>query len=111
MRYKEKFKVVTLCGSVRIGKELWDKMAHDLSLKGIIVLKVDVWEDGTGIYERCHNGDLQEAKKMLDEMHKAKIEMSDFIYVLNKNGYIGESTRSEIDYAKSLGKPIEYFEG
>ena len=51
-----------------------------------------------------------DAKKMLDEMHKQKIDMSDEIYVINLNGYIGESTKSEIEYANSKGKNISYLE-
>ncbi len=47
---------------------------------------------------------------MLDEMHKQKIDMSDEIYVINLNGYIGESTKSEIEYANSKGKNISYLE-
>ncbi len=38
-------------------------------------------------------------KEMLDDMHKRKIDMADKIFVINKNGYIGSSTKSEIEYA------------
>lgn len=47
---------------------------------------------------------------MLDGMHKQKIDMSDEIYVINIGGYIGESTKKEIEYAKSRGKKISYLE-
>ena len=47
---------------------------------------------------------------MLDDMHKRKIDMADGIYVINSDGYIGTSTRSEIEYAKSQGKLITYME-
>ena len=47
---------------------------------------------------------------MLDEMHKQKIDMSDEIYVINVDGYIGESTKNEIQYAKVRGKRISYLE-
>lgn len=56
----------------------------------------EVWEEGT--------------KEMLDDMHKRKIDMANEIYVINKGGYIGSSTKSEIDYAKSVGKGIKYLE-
>lgn len=36
--------------------------------------------------------------------------MADGIFVINKNGYIGTSTRSEIEYAKKAGKTVEYLE-
>ncbi len=55
-------------------------------------------------------GTLTKTKEMLDDMHKRKIDMSDEIFVINVNGYIGESTRSEIEYAKSLGKKVNYLE-
>lgn len=45
---------------------------------------------------------------MLDDMHKRKIDMADYIMVINRDDYIGESTRSEIEYAKSTGKRVEY---
>jgi hypothetical protein len=47
---------------------------------------------------------------MLDDMHKRKIDMADEIFVINVNGYIGNSTKSEIEYAKSKGLPIKYYE-
>ena len=43
-------------------------------------------------------------------MHKRKIDMADEIFVVNVGGYIGESTRSEIDYATANGKPVRYLE-
>ena len=47
---------------------------------------------------------------LFDEIHKRKIDMSDAIFVVNVNGYIGESTKSEISYAKSKNKEILYLE-
>jgi hypothetical protein len=47
---------------------------------------------------------------MLDDMHKHKIDMADGIFVINKNGYIGDSTRSEIAYARAHGKTVQYLE-
>ena len=47
---------------------------------------------------------------MLDDMHKRKIDMADSIYVINVGGYIGSSTRSEIEYAIAHGKTVEYLE-
>lgn len=53
---------------------------------------------------------LRAADCMLDDMHKRKIDMADEIFVINVDGYIGSSTRSEIEYAKATGKPIHYLE-
>ena len=47
---------------------------------------------------------------MLDDMHKRKIDMSDEIFVINVGGYIGSSTKSEIEYAKKAGKKVRYLE-
>ena len=47
---------------------------------------------------------------MLDEMHKQKIDLSDEIYVINVGGYIGESTKNEIEYAKARGKEVSFME-
>ena len=52
----------------------------------------------------------EKTKQMLDKMHKQKIDMSDEIYVINLDGYIGESTKNEIEYAKINGKKINYLE-
>ena len=49
-------------------------------------------------------------KEMLDDMHFRKIDIADEIFVLNVGGYIGSSTRNEIEYAKRTGKPISYLE-
>lgn len=51
-----------------------------------------------------------ETKKMLDEMHKQKIDMSDEVYIINVGGDIGESTKTEIEHAKTKGKKISYLE-
>ena len=55
-------------------------------------------------------GTLTKTKEMLDDMHKRKIDMSDEIFVINVDGYIGESTKSEIEYANKMGKKISYLE-
>ena len=63
------------------------------------------------IYPTNPNKDAytEEEALMLDEMHKEKIKISDAILVVNVNNYIGSSTKSEIEFAKSLGKEIIYY--
>lgn len=99
-----KFKVITLCGSTKF-KDAFIKAQKDLTLQGNIVISVglfghsgdnEVWTEGT--------------KEMLDEMHKRKIDMADEIFVINVGGYIGNSTRSEIEYAVRHGKSVNYLE-
>ena len=62
----------------------------------------------------CHSDDEEGldtgVKEMLDDIHKRKIDMADEIFVINVDGYIGSSTRSEIDYALAMGKPVKYLE-
>jgi hypothetical protein len=45
---------------------------------------------------------------MLEELHRRKIDMADLVYIINENGYMGQGTRDEIEYAKSQNKKIEY---
>ena len=99
-----KYKVITLCGSTKF-KDAYIKAQKDLTLKGNIVISVglfghsgdnEVWTEGT--------------KAMLDDMHKRKIDMADEIFVINVGGYIGESTKSEIEYAKKNGRKVNYLE-
>ena len=98
------YKVITLCGSTKF-KDKFLEVQKDLTLKGNIVISVglfghsgdnEVWTEGT--------------KEMLDDMHKRKIDLADEIFVINKNGYIGESTRSEIEYAIKTNKKVNYME-
>lgn len=105
------FPVVTLCGSTRF-KEDFFQVQKELTLKGYIVISVGLFGHSGDheVWENMDEGTLTETKKMLDEMHKRKIDMADEIYVINKGGYIGESTKSEIAYAKEHGIPVRYLE-
>lgn len=99
-----RYKVITLCGSTRFREDFLEVQKR-LTLEGNIVISVglfghsgddEVWADGV--------------KEMLDDMHKRKIDMADEIFVINKGGYFGSSTRSEIEYAKATGKAVRYLE-
>lgn len=96
------YKVITLCGSTRFKDEFYEVQKR-LTLEGNVVISVglfghsgddEVWTEGT--------------KEMLDDMHKAKIDMADEIFVINVDDYIGTSTKSEIEYAKAHNKKINY---
>ena len=95
-------KVITICGSYRFKKEMID-IAEKLTLEGNCVLMPNE-------LSRASKDDytLEEAL-MIDKMHKEKIKLSDSILVVNVNGYIGSSTKSEIEYAKNLNKEIMYY--
>ena len=102
--HREKIKVITLCGSTKF-KNDFIKISEKLSLEGNIVLSAGLCSHVDNKFISMIFPDI---KKLLDEDHKAKIEMSDEIFVINPYGYIGESTKSEIEYAKELGKRINY---
>ena len=106
-----KYKVVTLCGSTKF-KEQFMQAQKDLTLKGNIVISVGLFghSGDSEVWENMDERTLTKTKEMLDDMHKRKIDMADEIFVINVNGYIGESTRSEIEYAKKHGKKINYLE-
>jgi len=100
------YKVITLCGSTKF-KDEFVEVQRKLTLEGNIVISVGLFGHADGEYETVLT---DEVKIMLDDMHKRKIDMAEEIFVINKNGYIGKSTRSEIDYASKKGKKISYLE-
>ena len=104
-----KYKVITLCGSTRFKDEFLDAQKR-LTLEGNIVISVGLFghSGDDEVWEDMDEGTLTETKRMLDDMHKRKIDMADEIYVINVEGYIGESTQSEIEYAEETGKIVSY---
>jgi hypothetical protein len=99
------YKIITLCGSTKFKEEFIAEQKR-LTLEGNIVISVGLFG---------HSGDdevwTEKIKPMLDDMHKRKIDLADEIFVINVGGYIGSSTRSEIDYAILTNKPVKYLEG
>jgi len=105
------YPVVTLCGSTRF-KEDFFKVQKKLTLEGKIVISVGLFghSGDKEVWEGMDEDTLTKTKEMLDDMHKRKIDMADSIFVINVGGYIGSSTKSEIDYAIKTGKKVEYLE-
>lgn len=95
----ENSKIVTLVGSTRFQEELIQKH-NEFTMQGYIVL-ADLTE---------HDKQCEGWKQLVDQVHLEKIRMSDLVYVVNPNGYIGESTAKEINFAINIGKEIEYME-
>ena len=99
-----KYRVITLCGSTRF-KDAFLETQKRLTLEGNIVISVGLFG---------HSGDEEVrapgTREMLDDMHRRKIDMADEIFVINVGGYIGNSTRSEIEYARAAGKKVNYLE-
>jgi hypothetical protein len=99
-----KYKIITLCGSTKFKNEFIAEQKR-LTLEGNIVISVGLFG---------HSGDevvwSEITKEMLDDMHKRKIDLADEIFVINPGGYIGKSTRSEIEYALKTNKTVKYLE-
>ena len=99
-----KYKVITLCGSTRFKNEFMETQKR-LTLEGNIIISVGLFG---------HSGDVEVwtegTKEMLDDMHLRKIDLADEIFVINVGGYIGSSTKTEIEYAEKTGKPVRYLE-
>ena len=106
-----KYKVITLCGSTRFKDEFMEAQKR-LTLEGNIVISVGLFGHAgdNEVWEGMSEDTLTKTKAMLDDMHKRKIDMADEIYVINVGGYIGSSTRSEIEYAYATGKKVRYLE-
>ncbi len=96
------YKIITLCGSTKFKNEYLEVQKR-LTLEGNIVISVGLFG---------HSGDnevyTENKKEMLDDMHLRKIDLADEIFVINTGGYIGESTKRDIEYAGKTGKIIKY---
>jgi ParB-like chromosome segregation protein Spo0J len=95
--------VVCLCGSCRFREE-YEQANRVETLAGNIVLSGGVF---MGPEEQALEPDV---KKRLDALHLRKIDIADEVLILNVGGYIGESTREEIEYAKKNFKSVRYLE-
>lgn len=95
-------RVITLCGSTKFKKQ-FEKINAALTLQGNIVISLGFFEQSENILI------TKEHEELFKQIHLRKIDMSDEIFVIDVNGYIGESTKMEIDYAKERGKIIRYY--
>lgn len=96
-------KIITVCGSLRFAKEMME-ITEKMELQGNCML-VPIYNPS-----RPNKDDFTEEEAlMLDKMHKERIKLGDAILVVNIDNYIGSSTKSEIEYAESLGKEVIYY--
>ncbi len=102
-------RIVCLCGSTRF-KSAFDEANYQRTMAGQIVLSIGFYMHATGNRHGEDVGATPEQKIALDELHLRKIDLADEVFVLNVGGYIGDSTRREIEYAKTLGKPVSFLE-
>src|SRR5687767_4253579 len=98
-------KVICYCGSLRFIETFKEVEYQSVIAGDIALLPCCMFVD----IQREH-GEASDYKIKADELHKRKIDICDEVFVLNVNGYIGESTRGEIEYAKKIGKPVKYLE-
>lgn len=103
-------KIICLCGSTRFTEQMLIKQ-WELTKQGSIVLSwcalPDSYFQGK---DKAHIGDQEGVKEIVDEVHKRKIDLADEVLILNIDGYIGESTRSELEYARAHDKIVNFIE-
>ncbi len=99
-------KIVCLCGSTRF-MDAFFEAGWRLTLDGYIVLSVGVCK-----HAEHHGGEAlgREVVGRLDRLHLRKIDLADWVMILNVDGYIGESTRHELRYARAKGKLVTFLE-
>ncbi len=96
-------KIITVCGSLRFYDKMMD-ITERMELQGNCML-VPIYNPN----KPNKDAYTEEEGKILDKMHKERIKLSDAILVVNVDGYVGNSTKGEIEYAKSLKKEIIYY--
>ncbi|GAB3066661.1 hypothetical protein [Pedococcus soli] len=89
--------IVCLCGSARFVNEM-RAVNSELTLAGVIVVAPS----------EADQSPTPEQKAVLDALHRRKIDLADRVLVVNPGGYVGESTRREIAYARAAGKPVSF---
>jgi alkyl hydroperoxide reductase subunit AhpC len=103
-------KIVCLCGSTKFYEE-FQKVNAQETLAGNIVLSIATFATSEAEYfAGLSEQQGERVKKMLDDLHKRKIELADEVFIINKDGYVGESTKQELEYARTLGKVIRWLE-
>ena len=111
---EERPRVICICGSTRFADlhavKRWE-FERDGKAICLMINYLPQWyaeKEGWGGLD--HFGEKVGNKDMLDELHMRKIDMADEVYVINFEGYIGNSTRNEIEYAEKTGRPVKYME-
>ena len=103
---KGEAKVITLCGSTRFEAE-FAEVNQRLTMEGCVVISLGMFSL-PDLPDHDWTADSSDLKERLGAVHFQKIRMADEVYVVDPRGYVGESTRREIAYAESLGKPVRY---
>jgi hypothetical protein len=102
--------IVCLCGSTRFSAA-FQQAQFEETLAGKIVLIIGCnMKSDAELFKDYSESELREIKIRLDELHKRKIDLADEVLILNLGGYIGESTKSELEYARKHRKSIRFLE-
>ena len=99
-------KVITLCGSTTFEAE-FAEVNRRLTMEGCVVISLGMFSL-PDLPDHDWTTDSSDLKVRLGVLHFQKIRMADEVYIVDPGGYVGESTRREIAYAESLGKPVRY---
>ncbi len=107
-------KIVCFCGSSKftalMAILMWELEKDGIICLGLHYLPLEAVKRADGTTIEHHLAEEQGVASQMDELHLRKIDLADSIFVVNKDGYIGDSCRNEINYAISLGKPVVYLE-
>lgn len=96
-------KVITICGSMKYIDTMME-VSERVEMQGNVVL-IPIYNPS----KPNKDSFTEEEIKILDAMHRERIKLSDAILVVDVDGYIGNSTKSEIEFAKDHGKEIMYY--
>src|SRR3954467_1584253 len=97
---------ITLCGSTTF-EAAFAEANQRLTMEGCVVISVGMFSL-PDLPDYDWTADRSDLKGRLSGVHLHKIRMADEVYIVDPGGYVGESTRREIAYAESLGKPVRY---
>ena len=105
---EEKTKIITLSGSSKY---------CDIMAACAWILEKEEYAITMGLHllpiwypcPKDHLAESENVAEKMDELHLRKIDISDEVFVVNYDNYIGDSTKKEIEYAQKLRKPIRWF--
>lgn len=102
-------KIITLCGS----SKFCDIMAVCAWLlerdEGSITMGLHLLPLWYPTKVESHIAEAENVATNMDNLHLCKIDLSDEIFVVNYDDYIGDSTRREVEYALAKHKPVRWF--
>lgn len=99
---KNKYPTIVIIGPTKYAKQ-FRTSAQYFQILGYVVLTTFIYDGIDG--KPCS----QAMQDMFEELGCQRIDMADEVFVINVDGYIGDSTKKELEYAKSIGKPISYY--